>query len=156
MGPLINAGAVARCERFVQAALDAGAHLVCGGKRPAHLKDGHYFEPTLLDVEDHNNPAARDEIFGPVACVIGYRDIEHAIEMANDTSYGLSGYVFGTDVAQAVDVACRLRTGTVNVNGSALSAYASGGGQRLSGIGRERGIEGLRIFQEIKCLNVVS
>lgn len=156
MGPLINDAAVSRCERFVEAAVAAGARIACGGKRPAHLSHGYYFQPTILDLDGPDNPAARDEIFGPIACVMGYRDIDHAVAMANDTPYGLSGHVFGKDVRAAVDVACRLRTGTVNVNGSALSAYASGGGQRLSGVGRERGIEGLRIFQELKCINVVS
>lgn len=156
MGPLINDDAVQRCEDFVKIAVDAGARVVCGGTRPPRPTRGHYFAPTILDLDDMTNPAARAEIFGPIACVIGYRDIDHAVAMANDTAYGLSGHVFGKDVQAAVDVACRLRTGTVNVNGSALSAFASGGGRRLSGVGRERGIEGLRIFQEVKCVNVVS
>ena len=156
MGPLIDAAAVERCERFVEAAIEAGGRLACGGRRPPHLAQGHYFEPTILDLDDLDNPAARDEIFGPIACVIGYRDLDHAVQMANDTPYGLSGLVFGKDVRAAVEVACRLRTGTVNVNGAALSAFASGGGRGLSGVGRERGIEGLRIFQEIKCVNVVG
>ncbi|MCR5871024.1 MULTISPECIES: aldehyde dehydrogenase family protein [unclassified Sphingomonas] len=156
MGPLINGTAVRRCEAFVADALASGARLICGGRRPPKLDHGHYFEPTILDLPDCANIAAREEIFGPIACVIGYRDIDHAIEMANDTPYGLSGHVFGKDLSRAIEVACRLRTGSVNVNGSALSAFASGGGQRLSGVGRERGIEGLRIYQELKCITVVS
>jgi aldehyde dehydrogenase (NAD+) len=72
--------------------------------------------------------------------------------MANDTVYGLSGYVFGKDVNAAIAVAGRLRTGTVNVNGGMLSAYASSGGWGLSGIARERGVEGLRVYQQIQCM----
>ena len=156
VGPLINSQAVARCESFVTDAVAAGATVVCGGKRPAGLPDGHYFEPTLLDVPDNANPAAQEEIFGPVVCVIGYRDLDHAIEMANDSPYGLSGHVFGKDMRAAMDVAKRLRTGTVNVNGGMISAYASSGGRGISGYGRERGVEGIRIYQEAKCVSVTK
>jgi aldehyde dehydrogenase (NAD+) len=74
--------------------------------------------------------------------------------MANDTQYGLSGHVFGKDMKAAMDVALRLRTGTVNINGGMISAYASSGGRKLSGFGRERGVEGIRIYQEIKCISI--
>jgi aldehyde dehydrogenase (NAD+) len=115
---------------------------------------GFYFEPTLLDLDDNSNPAAQDEIFGPVVGVIGYKSIDHAIEMANDTRFGLSGYVYGRDLRQAVSVAKRMRTGTVNVNASALSPYAPSGGWKMSGLGRERGIEGLRMYQQAQTLNI--
>jgi aldehyde dehydrogenase (NAD+) len=154
MGPVISAAQRERCGRYVQLALDAGARLVCGGKPPESPKKGFYFEPTILDVPDNRNPAAQDEIFGPVVCVIGYRDVDHAVEMANDSAYGLSGYVYGRNVKQALSVAERIRTGTINVNGGNFSAYASSGGQRLSGIGRERGVEGLRIYQQLQCVNI--
>jgi len=154
IGPLINAGAVDRCESVVRAAVEAGARIVCGGKRPSDLAGGFYFEPTILDVPDNANPAAQEEIFGPVVCVIGYRDLDHAVQMANDSAFGLSGHVFGKDMKAALDVAARLRTGTVNVNGGMISAYASSGGRGLSGYGRERGVEGIRIYQEIKCVSI--
>lgn len=156
MGPVISKGQVERCESFVAAAIAAGGRIVHGGKRPAHLSGGYYFEPTILDVPDNSNPAAQEEIFGPVVCVIGYRDIDHAIQMANDSPYGLSGHIFGKDVSAAVAVARRLRTGTVNINGGMMSSYASSGGRGLSGMGRERGVEGLRIYQEIKCMSVTK
>jgi aldehyde dehydrogenase (NAD+) len=89
-----------------------------------------------------------------VVCVIGYRDLDHVVEMANDSVYGLSGHVFGKDVNQAVALASRLRTGTVNVNGGLASAYASSGGWRCSGVNRERGVEGIRVYQNIQVLNV--
>lgn len=154
MGPVISAAQRARCERYVQLAVDAGAKVVSGGKRPAGPAKGFYFEPTVLDTPDNKNPAAQDEIFGPVVSVIGYRDVDHAVEMANDSDYGLSGLVYGKDVKQAIAVASRIRTGTINVNGLFASAYASSGGQRMSGIGRERGVEGLRIYQQLQCMNI--
>jgi aldehyde dehydrogenase (NAD+) len=108
----------------------------------------------VLDVPDNRNPAAQEEIFGPVVCVIGYRDLDHAVQMANDSRYGLSGYVHGIDRALALKIGSRIRSGTVNVNGALTSAYASAGGQRMSGVARERGIEGLRIYQQLSVLNI--
>lgn len=156
MGPLISRAQVERCERFVGLAVDAGAKVVTGGKRPAHMKKGFYFEPTVLDTPDNNNPAAREEIFGPVVSVIGYKDLDHAVEMANDTDFGLSGYVNGVDKAKCLEIALRLKTGAVNINGGAASSYVSGGGHKHSGVGRERGIEGLRLYQEVTVINMVS
>jgi aldehyde dehydrogenase (NAD+) len=150
MGPLITAAQRDRCERFVVLAEERGGKVVCGGGRPAHLDRGYFFEPTVLDLPDNANPAAQDEIFGPVLSVIGYRDVDDAVRIANDTIYGLSGQVYGADAAAATSVARRIRSGAVNVNTSLFSAYAPGGGYKQSGLGRERGIEGIRSFQEIK------
>lgn len=154
VGPVVSAAQRDRCQRFVDLAVAAGAKVVSGGKPSASPAKGFYFEPTILDTPDNKNPAAQEEIFGPVVCVIGYRDVDHAVEMANDSSYGLSGYVYGKDPKQAVAVAARLRTGTVNVNGGLLSAYASSGGWKSSGVGRERGVEGLRVYQQIQMMNI--
>ena len=154
LGPVISAAQVARCEHFVKAAVEQGGRVAAGGKRPAHLPRGHYFEPTLLDLPDNANPAAQEEIFGPVMSIIGYRDLDHAVAMANDSRFGLSGYVYGQDKASALKVATRIKSGTVNVNTGLMSAYVSSGGQRMSGIGRERGIEGLRLYQQLSCLNL--
>jgi aldehyde dehydrogenase (NAD+) len=154
MGPVISAAQRERCQRYVDMAVKAGAKVVCGGKPPAHLSKGYFFEPTVLDTPDNSNPAAQDEIFGPVVSVIGYRDVDHAVEMANDSDLGLSGYVYGKDLKQALGIATRIRTGTVNINGGMLSAYASSGGWKSSGVGRERGVEGLRIYQQIQGLNI--
>jgi aldehyde dehydrogenase (NAD+) len=154
IGPVISASQRDRCQRYVDLAVEAGAKVVCGGKRPASPARGFFFEPTILDAPDNRNPAAQDEIFGPVVTVIGYRDLDHAVEMANDSNFGLSGYVYGKDIRQAVDVASRIHTGTVNVNGGMASAWASSGGWKLSGVGRERGVEGLRVYQQVQVLNV--
>ena len=142
IGPLITAAQRDRCERYVALAEEHGGKVVFGGRRPAEPERGYYFEPTVLDLPDNANPAAQDEIFGPILGVIGYDDVDDAVHIANDSIYGLSGQVYGADVAQATAVARRLRTGAVNVNTSVVSAYAPSGGYKQSGLGRERGPEG--------------
>jgi acyl-CoA reductase-like NAD-dependent aldehyde dehydrogenase len=154
MGPVISAAQRARCERYVALAQERGGTVVSGGNRPAGLERGYYFEPTVLDVPDNANPAARDEIFGPVLAVIGYQDLDDAVRIANDSIYGLSSQVYGADVGLATAVARRLRTGAVNVNTAVFSAYAPGGGYKQSGLGRERGTDGIRAFQEVKHIAI--
>ncbi len=152
IGPLITAAQRERCERFVGLAEERGGKVVCGGARPPDLPRGYYFQPTVLDVADNANPAAQEEIFGPVLAVIGYEDVDDAVRIANDSIYGLSGQVYGADPAAATAVARRIRSGAVNVNTSMFSAYAPSGGYKQSGLGRERGVEGIRAFQEVKHL----
>ena len=152
MGPVISAGQRERCERFVALAEEHGGKVVYGGGRPAGLDRGYYFEPTVLDLPDNSNPAAQEEIFGPVIGVIGYRDIDDAVRIANDSVYGLSSQVYGVDTAAATAVARRIRAGAANVNTGMFSAYAPSGGYKQSGLGRERGVEGVRAFQEVKHL----
>jgi aldehyde dehydrogenase (NAD+) len=153
MGPLITNAQVEKSERYVAAAVDAGAAVTSGGRRPEQLNVGHYYEPTLLDVPDNRNPAAQDEIFGPVACVIGYDDVAEAVTIANDSIFGLAGMVYG-DTNNATKVARQIRAGTVWVNAAAPSGYAPFGGYKQSGIGREMGYHGLREYQEIKHLYI--
>jgi aldehyde dehydrogenase (NAD+) len=154
MGPLISAAARDRCERYVALAEEHGGKVAIGGGRPDTPARGYYFEPTVLDLADNSNPAAQDEIFGPVLGVIGYRDVDDAVRIANDSVYGLSAQVYGADVTAATAVARRLRTGAVNVNTAVFSAYAPGGGYKQSGLGRERGTDGIRAFQEVKHLAI--
>ena len=156
VGPLISAAQRARCESYVEAAVEQGAKVVCGGGQPASQERGYYFEPTVLDVPDNSNPAAQDEIFGPVISVIGYGSVDEAVSIANDSVYGLSGQVYGSDLKQATEVAARIRAGAVSVNSGASGAYASSGGYKQSGLGRERGVDGLRAYQQIKHLSVGS
>ena len=150
MGPVINAASRDRCEKYVALAEEHGGKVVFGGGRVAGFDKGYWFEPTVLDLPDNTNPAARDEIFGPVIGVIGYDDVDDAVAIANDSPYGLSAQVYGANVAEATAIARRLRAGAVNVNTSLFSAYAPGGGYKQSGLGRERGVEGIRDFQEVK------
>lgn len=154
MGPVISATQVKRCEYFVKLAIENGGRVVTGGVRPAHLPQGHYFMPTLLDLPDNRNPAAQEEIFGPVVSVIGYRDLDHAVEMANDSKYALSGYIHGNDRRKSLEIGRRINSGTVHINTGIISAYVSMGGHKASGFGRERGIEGLRLYQNLGCLNI--
>ncbi len=154
LGPVISAGQRARCEHFTEAAVAAGGRVVTGGKRPAHMDKGFFFEPTVLDLPDNSNPAAQEEIFGPVVGVIGYKDLDHAVQMANDSKFGLSAWVTGQDKMAAFQTGLKIRSGAVNVNGAVMSSYASGGGIKMSGLGRERGVEGLREFQMVTTFNL--
>ena len=154
LGPVISAGQRDRCQHFTDAAVAAGGSVIAGGKRPAHLDKGFFFEATALDLPDNSNPAAQEEIFGPVVGIIGYRDLDHAVEMANDSRFGLSGYVHSKNKQEAMQVALRIKSGTVNINAGMASAYISSGGQRMSGIGRERGVEGIRTFQAQTNINL--
>ncbi len=154
MGPVISAAQRDRCERFVGLAEEYGGKIAQGGGRPARFDKGYYFEPTVLDLPDNANPAAQEEIFGPVIGVLSYDDVDDAVRIANDSVYGLSAQVYGKDVAAATAVARHLRAGAVNVNSSVFSAYAPGGGYKQSGLGRERGPEGVRAFQETKHMAI--
>jgi acyl-CoA reductase-like NAD-dependent aldehyde dehydrogenase len=154
MGPVISAAQRDRCERYVSQAEEHGGKIAFGGSRPDGFARGYWFEPTVLDLPDNANPAARDEIFGPVIGIIGYDDVDDAVAIANDSPYGLSAQVYGNDVAAATAVARRIRAGAVNVNRSLFSAYAPGGGYKQSGLGRERGVEGIREVQEVKHMAI--
>jgi acyl-CoA reductase-like NAD-dependent aldehyde dehydrogenase len=154
VGPLISAAQRDKSERYCQLAVEHGAKVICGGRRPPHLDRGYFWEPTLLDAPDNANPAAQDEIFGPVLTVLAYDDVDQAVAIANDTIYGLAGYVYGRDVVEATKVGQRLRAGTVWVNAATPSAYAPFGGYKQSGVGREMGEHGLREYQEVKHLMV--
>ena len=154
MGPVISAAQRDKCERYVKLAEEHGGKVFSGGGRPAGLDRGYYFEPTVLDLPSNANPAAQEEIFGPIIGVLGYGDIDEAVAIANDSIYGLSGQVYSSDAAAAVQVARRLRTGAVNVNTTVFSAYAPSGGYKQSGLGRERGPDGIREFQEVKHMSI--
>ncbi|PXY33249.1 aldehyde dehydrogenase [Prauserella sp. PE36] len=154
VGPVISAAQVTRCADHVAAARRHGGRVVTGG-RPRPELGGHFFEPTVVDLPDTANPLAQEETFGPVVSVLGYRDVDHAVELANDTVYGLSGGVFGP-TEEALAVARRIRAGTVLVNGGYFGAFASSGGWRRSGEWRERGREGIRAYQQAKHLTAVS
>jgi acyl-CoA reductase-like NAD-dependent aldehyde dehydrogenase len=152
VGPVISAAQHDRVTGLIAEAVAAGAHLVTGGRRPAHLPRGHYLEPAVLTVDDNANPIARHEAFGPVVSIQGYRDLDEAVALANDSEYGLSGGVYSADVRAGLAVARRIRSGTVQVNRPAANAYTPMGGIKQSGVGRERGVAGLREYQEIQHL----
>lgn len=154
MGPLISAAQRERVQAHVDGAVREGAKLVTGGGRPAGLDVGFYFEPTILTDVDQNSTIAQEEVFGPVLTVLRYRDEDDAVAIANNSRYGLSGAVWGTDTDRAVAVARRIRTGQIAVNGVG-PGDAPFGGFKLSGLGREGGgIGGLHQYMEKKAIGV--
>lgn len=153
MGPLISRTHLERVEGFVNRAVRDGATVVTGGRRPPELDTGFYFEPTILTGVTSDAMIAQEEVFGPVLTVLRYRDDDDAVAIANDSEYGLSGAVWGTDVDRAVAVARRIRTGQVSINGCGLGG-APFGGFKQSGFGREGGVIGLRAYMEPKAIGV--
>ncbi len=152
VGPLVSALQRERVEGFIAEGLRGGATLACGGKRPAHLPRGYFIEPTLFTNATNDMLIAREEIFGPVITAIPFRSEDDAITMANDSEYGLYGYVWTRDTARGVRVARRMRTGTVQINGSPMSPDAPFGGYKQSGIGRDGGRFALDTYSELKYI----
>jgi aldehyde dehydrogenase (NAD+) len=152
MGPLISEAQSRRVDGYVAGAVADGATVVTGGKAPDHL-GGFFYEPTLLAGVDPDAAVAQEEVFGPVLVVLPYRDDDDAVAVANNSIFGLSGAVFGTDEDRATAVARRLRAGTVSINGGMYyGPDAPFGGYKQSGIGREMGVPGLDEYLEIKTL----
>lgn len=154
MGPLIRERERARVAALVDGAVAAGAELVFGGKRPAHLDRGYFYEPTLLNGVDNNASIARNEIFGPVGVIIGFEDDAAAIRIANDSSYGLGGGIVSRDKGRAYEMALALDAGFIVLNEGpgAKHPAAPFGGLKRSGIGRESGSEGLDAYTELKSI----
>jgi acyl-CoA reductase-like NAD-dependent aldehyde dehydrogenase len=152
MGPLAMSRQRDRVEGFIAKGVDEGATLVTGGGRPKDLLRGYYVEPTVFANVDNHSTIAREEIFGPVLSVIPADDEDHAIQLANDTIYGLNASVFTNDVDRARQVAGQLRSGTVGHNAFRTDFGVAFGGFKQSGIGREGGVEGLLPFLETKTV----
>ena len=152
MGPLITRRQQGRVFDYIGQGKAAGARVVTGGDRPAHLDKGWFVEPTLFTDATNDMTIAREEIFGPVGTIIPYGSEEEAITIANDSIYGLSGGVFTQDVERAYKVARRIRTGNFGHNGRVIDYTIPYGGFKQSGVGREGGEEGLDGFTEIKAV----
>ena len=152
MGPLATKRQLDRVEGYIAKGVEEGAVLAAGGGRPQHLERGWYVEPTVFARVDNRSTIAREEIFGPVLSVIPARDENHAIDLANDSIYGLNASVFTGDLDRARRVARRLRSGTVGHNAWRTDFGVSFGGYKQSGIGREGGVEGLLPFLETKLI----
>ena len=152
MGPLVSKRQLEDVESYIRKGVDEGARLVTGGERPADLDKGYYLKPTIFADVNNQMTIAREEIFGPVLCLIPFKDEGDAVEIANDTPYGLSGGVWAGDQAQAIRIAKRLRTGQVSVNGGSFTYDAPFGGYKTSGNGREWGEAGLDEYVELKAM----
>jgi aldehyde dehydrogenase (NAD+) len=129
-----------------------GATLITGGGRPEQRERGYYIEPTVFGRVDNRSTIAREEVFGPVVSVIPVQSEDEAVDVANDTIYGLNSAVFTNDLQKAYDVAQRIRAGTVGHNGIRREHGMPFGGFKQSGLGREGGAEGLRAFLETKTV----
>jgi aldehyde dehydrogenase (NAD+) len=155
VGPLVAARQRERVEGYIALATDAGARIVAGGGRPAHLPRGWYVAPTVLGDVDNSMRVAREEIFGPVLSVIPHDGDDDAVRIANDSQYGLAGGVWSGDDRRALGVARQLRTGSVAVNGSFPPfPLVPFGGFKESGLGRELGPEGLLNFLEPRSIGL--
>jgi acyl-CoA reductase-like NAD-dependent aldehyde dehydrogenase len=153
MGPQSSETQWNRVQSLIEKGIGEGAKLVAGGPgRPEGLEHGYYTRPTVFSEVGNDMTIAREEIFGPVLCIIPYDSEEEAIRIANDTPYGLSSYVYGKDAADARRVAARIRAGNVHINGAGLDVFAPFGGYKQSGLGREWGAFGLEEFLEVKAV----
>ncbi len=153
IGPMVSGRQWDRVQSYIRLGLEEGATLLAGGEgRPDGLNRGWFVRPTIFSNVTNQMRVAREEIFGPVLCVIPYRDESEAIEIANDTSYGLASYVLSSDVARAKRVAHQLDAGRVSINGAPHEPLAPFGGFKQSGIGREFGLFGLESFLEPRAV----
>jgi aldehyde dehydrogenase (NAD+) len=153
LGPVVSEAQFNKIQGLIQKGIDEGAELVTGGVgRPDGLGTGFYVKPTVFAGVKNSMTIAREEIFGPVLSILPYETEEEAIDIANDTPYGLSGYVSSGDLDRARRVAARLRTGNVHLNGAGASYDAPFGGYKQSGNGREWGVDGFEEFLETKAV----
>jgi len=153
VGPLVAERQRDRVEKYIVQGQEEGAEVVVGGGRPAGQDTGWYVEPTLFAKVTNDMRIAQEEIFGPVISAIPFDDVDDAVAIANDSTYGLSGSVWTADAEAGLDIAKRVRTGTFNVNGFMLEPCAPFGGFKQSGVGREGGPEGLAAYLEDKAIN---
>lgn len=152
LGPVVSELQFNKINALIEAGIKEGAELIAGGAgRPDGLDKGYFIKPTVFANVTNDMTIAREEVFGPVLTIIGYEDDADAIAIANDTEYGLSGYISG-EPAHAQQVALQIRTGMVHINGAPLDISAPFGGYKKSGNGREWGLEGFEEYLETKAM----
>ena len=153
IGPLVSQAQFDKVQRLIESGIKAGAQLVTGGLgKPMGLNAGYYVKPTVFGDVKNSMEIAQEEIFGPVLSVIPYEDIDNAVQIANDTSYGLSAYVCGSDSEKLKSVARQIRAGQIHVNYGSGGTNAPFGGFKQSGNGREKAEWGLEEFLETKAI----
>jgi aldehyde dehydrogenase (NAD+) len=155
LGPMVSAAQRDRVRGFIRTAVDEGARIATGGaEQPDGIERGYYVAPTVLADVDPDSTVAQQEVFGPVLSVIRYSDEAQALDIANNSDYGLAGAVWSADQDRALAFARRVRTGSIDVNGGRYNPLAPFGGYKRSGVGREMGAAGLEEFLEIKAIQV--
>jgi aldehyde dehydrogenase (NAD+) len=153
IGPLASKAQFEKVQGLISAGIEEGATLVTGGPgRPDGLPKGYFVKPTIFADVRNDMTVAREEIFGPVLCIIPYEDEADALRIANDTHYGLSGFVTSENIERARRVAKRIRAGNVHINGGRVDFGGCFGGYKQSGNGREWGEAGLEEFLELKAI----
>ncbi len=153
MGPVVSEAQWQRIQFLIEKGLEEGARLICGGAgKPEGLEVGYFVKPTVFSGVTNDMMIAREEVFGPVLCILGYEDESQAIQIANDTIYGLSAGVWSADIEKARSVARQLRAGNVHINGALVNANVPFGGYKQSGIGREWGRYGFEEYLETKAI----
>jgi acyl-CoA reductase-like NAD-dependent aldehyde dehydrogenase len=152
MGPLAMQRQLTRVQGYIAKGKEEGARLVLGGGRPKGFDRGWFVEPTVFGDVQQSMTIAREEIFGPVVSFISYKDVDDAVQKANDTIYGLHGAVYTQDAERGYEIARRVRSGSVTVNGLIVDPTMPFGGFKQSGTGREGGIEGLDPYLELKTI----
>jgi aldehyde dehydrogenase (NAD+) len=153
LGPVVSRIQFDKIQKLIQAGIDEGATLVIGGTgRPEGLDKGYYVKPTVFANVTNEMTIAKEEIFGPVISILGYDTVEQAIDIGNDTEYGLAAYVQGADIEKARKVASKLRAGQVSINGGGGDMMAPFGGYKMSGNGREWGDYAFHEFLETKAV----
>jgi acyl-CoA reductase-like NAD-dependent aldehyde dehydrogenase len=152
VGPMVSARQRERVEGYIAKGRNDGARITTGGGRPKDRDKGWFVEPTVFADVDNATTIAQEEIFGPVLCVIPYGDVDDAVRIANDIDYGLGGSVWTADPERGLEVARRVNTGTIGINGYLPDPTAPFGGVKASGLGRELGPEGLAAYQQIRSV----
>lgn len=154
LGPVVSKIQYDKIQHLIQKGIDEGANLLCGGVGRADKFDkGYYVKPTIFADVDNDMTIAREEIFGPVLSIIPFDDEAQAVEIANDTIYGLTNYIQTQDKEKASRIARQMRSGMVEINGQSRAANAPFGGMKASGNGREGGVWGIEDFLEIKSVS---
>ena len=153
MGPVISGPQWEKVQRLIDSGIRQGASIVTGGPgKPDGLEQGYYVKPTIFRNVTNDMEIAREEIFGPVVCILGYDDEDEAIAIGNDTDYGLGGYVHSRDIDHARQVAARIQAGYISINNAGLDLNAPFGGYKQSGNGREFGDHAFMEFLELKSV----
>jgi aldehyde dehydrogenase (NAD+) len=156
IGPMASERQQDKVLGYIDIARKSDARLVCGGGRPEGLDRGWFVQPTVFADVKNSDQLAREEVFGPVMAVIPFDDDDDAVHIANDSNYGLSGSVWTTDESRGIDIARRIRTGSIGINYYTMDLGAPFGGMKDSGLGRELGPEGLNTFLEYKSIYASS